>query len=349
MRPFFICCTTILILLSWSLGACSAADPASPQQPADPVETNPGEGPPPSALRTPDEQFSGLPGYTFTPHYFEFDGLRVHYLDEGVDDAGVMLLLHGEPSWSYLYREMIPVFVQAGYRVIAPDLIGFGRSDKPVEPATYSYQLQVDMIKALIQQLGVSDVRLFVQDWGGLIGLRVAAEMPARFGPIVAANTIIPGYPEVEGVEPPLTDDALVEAREEYLQSPAYSVSGTLQRATVGELSPEVLAAYDAPFPEDDYLTGPRTLPLVIPYGPDDEGYAEGQAAWEVFKTWEKPFLTIYGERDRLLGSAYGYFLALVPGTEGQPHLTYADAGHFIQEDKGEEIASYVVAWLEDL
>ena len=292
-----------------------------------------------NVLRTPDERFANLPGYQFEPRYAEIDSLRVHYIDEGPSDAGPVLLLHGEPSWCYLYRTMIPIIAQAGHRTIAPDLIGFGRSDKLVEREDYSYQLHVDVLAKFIEQLDLRDITLFAQDWGGLIGLRVAAEHPDRFARIVAANTFLP-----TGDNPP--GEAFLRWQQFSQNSPAFDIGRVVQGGTVTTLSDEVVAAYDAPFPDDSYKAGARVFPALVPTAPDDPASPANRKAWEVLERWEKPFLTAFSDSDPITKGGDRAFQARVPGTKGQPHTTITGGGHFLQEDKGEELAKVVVDFL---
>lgn len=294
-------------------------------------------------LRTPDERFANLPGYNFEPHYVEISGLRVHYVDEGPpagnDAAAPVLLLHGEPSWCYLYRKMIPILRAAGHRAVAPDLIGFGRSDKLARREDYSYRFHVDVMTAFIEALDLRQITLFGQDWGGLIGLRVAAEHPDRFARIVAANTFLP------------TGDH--KPSEGFLRWQQYSqtvehfhVGGIIKGGCVTELSPEVIAAYNAPFPDDSYKAGARQFPLLVPTRPDDPASEPNRKAWEVLKRWSKPFLTAFSDSDPVTRGADAVLQKLIPGTAGQPHTTITGAGHFLQEDKGEELAQVVVDFI---
>ncbi|MBL8171415.1 MAG: haloalkane dehalogenase [Acidobacteria bacterium] len=294
-------------------------------------------------LRTPDECFRDLSGYDFTPHYAEISHtnstLRVHYLDEGPATAAPILLLHGEPSWCYLYRKMIPILSAAGHRVVAPDLVGFGRSDKLAAREDYSYQFHVDTMTALIERLDLRDITLFCQDWGGLIGLRSAAEQPDRFARIVAANTFLP-----TGDQKP---------SEGFLRWQHYSqtvehfhVGGIIKGGCVTELSPEVIAAYNAPFPDDRYKAGARQFPLLVPTRPDDPASEPNRRAWQVLKQWQKPFLTAFSDSDPVTRGADAILQKLIPGAAGQPHVTITGAGHFLQEDKGEELAQLVADFI---
>jgi len=298
------------------------------------------------ALRTPDDRFDGLPDYPFQPHYVEVptgDGegsLRVHYVDEGPADGEVVVLLHGEPSWSYLYRTMIPVLVDAGLRAVAPDLVGFGRSDKPAERADYTYARHVEWMRAaLFDRLELRDVTMLGQDWGGLIGLRLVAEHPDRVARVVAANTFLP-----TGDTPP--GDAFKAWQRYSQEAPDLHIGGIVKGGCVSDLSPEVGAAYDAPFPDDSYQAGARQFPLLVPTSPDDPAAAANRAAWEVLGTFEKPFLTAFSDGDPVTRGADRFLQQSIPGAAGQPHTTIVGGGHFLQEDKGQELAAVVAAFV---
>ena len=286
-------------------------------------------------LRTPDERFADLPDYPFAPHYIDVGALRMHYLDEGPEDAPVVLLLHGEPSWSYLYRRMIPVLTEAGLRAVAIDLVGFGRSDKPTRRADYSYQAHVDWTWAAIEAIGLTDITLVCQDWGGLIGLRLVGEHPDRFARVVAANTMLPTGDHHPG-------EAFLAWRKFSQDSPDFPVGKIIAGACVTRPAPEVLAAYDAPFPDESYKAGARQFPLLVPTHPDDPAAADNRAAWEVLSRYEKPFLCAFSDSDPITAVAEPLLRKLIPGAAGQPHTTIADAGHFLQEDKGPELAAVV-------
>ena len=291
-------------------------------------------------LRTPDERFAALPGYPFPPHYVEVDGVRIHYVDEGPPAAGeTVLMLHGEPSWSYLYRKMIPVFVAAGHRAVAPDLVGFGRSDKPTRREDYSYVRHVAWMGGLIEGLDLRGITLVCQDWGGLIGLRLVAEMPERFARVVAANTFLPTGDQDPG-------DAF-RAWQRYSQTtPDFHAGGIVKGGCAAEPPAEVIAAYDAPFPDDTYKAGARQFPTLVPTRPDDPASEANRRAWEVLRRWERPFLTAFGDSDAITRGADRVLQKLIPGAAGQPHTTIAQAGHFIQEDKGEELARVAVEFM---
>ncbi len=296
-------------------------------------------------LRTPDERFSDLPGFGFSPHYVNVpDGeggeLRVHYVDEGPRQAPVVLLMHGEPSWSYLYRKVISVLRDAGLRVVAPDLVGFGRSDKPASRGDYSYQRHVEWMAAWLDSLDVTAVTLVGQDWGGLIGLRLVAEDPDRFSRVVAANTFLPTGDRAPG-------QAFLAWQRFSQETPTFDVGRIVDGGCVSTLSAEVIAAYDAPFPTEEYKEGARQFPLLVPTSPDDPASLANRRAWEVLSRWEKPFLTAFSDSDPITRGAYRVLRESVPGCRGHDHVTIEGAGHFLQEDKGEELAGVVARFVE--
>jgi haloalkane dehalogenase len=291
------------------------------------------------ALRTPDDRFGNLPGYPFAPHYTEVDGLRIHYVDEGPRGGAPVLLLHGEPSWSYLYRKMIPIVVATGHRAIAPDLVGFGRSDKPVRREDYTYQRHVDWMRHVLVALDLRNVTLVCQDWGGLLGLRLVAEHPDRFARVVAANTFLP-----TGDHPP--GPAFLAWKQYSQTTPEFHVGGIIRGGSAQDLAPGVEAAYDAPFPDDRYKAGARQFPVLVPVTPDDPASAANRRAWEVLARWEKPFLTAFSDRDPVTQGFDVAFRERIPGTKGQPHTTIEGGGHFLQEDCGEELARVVVDFI---
>ena len=295
-------------------------------------------------LRTPDERFAALPGFDFAPHYVDVpsgDGpetLRVHYIDEGPAQSDeIVLLLHGEPSWCYLYRTMVPVLVDAGFRVVAPDLVGFGRSDKPAARADYTYARHVEWMRAaLFDGLGLSGMTVVGQDWGGLIGLRLVAEHPDRFRRVVAANTGLPTGDFTMG-------DAFFAWQRFSQETPELPVGRIVAGGCTSDVSPEVQAAYDAPFPDETYKEGARQFPLLVPSRPDDPASDANRAAWESLKAFEKPFLCAFSDSDPITKGADALFLSLIPGTKGQPHTTIEGGGHFVQEDRGPKLAGVTV------
>jgi haloalkane dehalogenase len=296
-------------------------------------------------LRTPDERFEGLDGYPFQPHYADIadgDGgtLRVHYLDEGPSDAAPVLLLHGEPSWSYLYRHMIPPLVAAGHRVIVPDLVGFGRSDKPTEQSDYTYARHVEWMRELLfDHLGLRDITFFGQDWGGLVGLRVLALDPDRYARVAIGNT---GLPTGHGP----ASDAFMAWQKFSQETPVFDIGFMINAATTTDLTPEVIAGYDAPFPDDSYKAGARIFPTLVPTSPEDPASADNVAAWTVLEQFDKPFLLCFSDSDPVTRGGDAPFLAKVPGTRGQPHVTIEGGGHFFQEDRGPELADLLIGFI---
>ncbi len=297
-------------------------------------------------LRTPDDRFENLPGYPFQPHYLDVpDGeggdLRVHYVDEGPADGQVVLCLHGEPSWSYLYRKMIPVFADAGLRAIAPDLPGFGRSDKPARREDYTYERHVAWMLSVIEQLDLRDITLMCQDWGGLIGMRLVAEHPGRFARVVTGNTGLP-VGDAAG-------DAFMAWQKFSQETPVFGVGAIVNGGCVSDLPDEVIAAYDAPFPDETYKEGARQFPMLVPVTKDNPAVTANLKAWEVLSALETPWLTVFSDSDPISAGGDKLLRARIPGTKGQPHTTITQAGHFLQEDKGEELAQVIVAFLREL
>jgi len=295
-------------------------------------------------VRTPDKRFKNLPGYSFEPNYLTVPGpedekLRVHYVDEGPEDAEPLLLMHGEPSWSYLYRKMIPIITRAGYRTIAPDLVGFGRSDKPTRQDDYTYQRHVDWMQAWLDQMDLKGITLVCQDWGGLIGLRLLAANPDRFERVVTANTGLP-----TGDHP--ISDAFLNWRKFSIETPDFDTGAIIAMATRKEVSDDVIAAYNAPFPDDTYKAGARIFPSLVPIEPDDPASQANREAWKVLGGFEKPFLTAFSDGDPITRGGEGVFQKNVPGAKGRPHTTIKGGGHFLQEDCGEELAQVVVDFI---
>jgi haloalkane dehalogenase len=292
-------------------------------------------------LRTPDERFDALPDFPFAPHYVELrDGIRMHYVDEGPRDAPPVLLMHGEPSWSFLYRKMIPGLVAAGHRCVAPDLVGFGRSDKPDDQDDYSYQGHVDwMTEALFEHLDLRDITFFGQDWGGLVGLRLLAAQPERYARVVVGNTGLP-----TGDRPP--NEAFLQWQTFARESAKFPIGGIISGGCANKLSDDVVAAYDAPFPDDSYKAGARKFPSLVPTSPDDPAHKANIEAWDVLRTFDRPFLCAFSDRDPITKGGERQFIGQVAGTAGQPHTTIEGGGHFLQEDKGEELAQVIANFI---
>ncbi|MEN9822094.1 MAG: hypothetical protein RLZ04_520 [Actinomycetota bacterium] len=298
-------------------------------------------------LRTPDERFAAIPDYPYTPRYAEVgaqgvtDGtLRMAYVDEGPADADPVLLLHGEPSWGFLYRHMIPVLVAAGHRVVVPDLIGFGRSDKPSEKSDYSYARQVAWTTELVvEHLDLQRCTFFGQDWGGLIGLRVVAAHPDRFARVVIGNTGLP-----TGEIPP--NEAFLAWRSFSRDSPKFPIGQIVNGGCTTDLSPDVIAAYDAPYPDDSYKAGARIFPSLVPASPDDPEHDAQMAAWTSIGQFHKPWLCAFSDSDPVTKGGAKAFLRSVPGCEGLSHPVIEGAGHFLQEDRGPEVARVIVDFI---
>lgn len=285
-------------------------------------------------LRTPEDRFAHLPGFEYQPGYAEVpdgDGatLRMAYVAVGPEDGPVVLLLHGEPSWSYLYRTVIPPLVEAGLRAVAVDLVGFGRSDKPAEIGDHTYARHVEWVRALVfDVLDLRAVTLVGQDWGGLIGLRLVAEQPDRFARVVVANTGLP-----TGDQP--MPEVWHRFRESVRTAPTLDVGRAVQNGCRTTLPDEVRAAYDAPFPDETYKAGPRALPGLVPVSPDDPAAAANRAAWVELSRWERPFLVAFSDSDPITSPMAAVFTAVVPGAKGVQHPVIVGAGHFLQEDAG--------------
>ncbi|MFT5579081.1 MAG: haloalkane dehalogenase [Paraglaciecola psychrophila] len=332
--------------------------------------------------RTPDNCFDNLPDYSFAPNYVQLDDgeggeLRMHYIDEGPADAEVVLLMHGQPAWSYLYRKMVPLFVAAGYRVIAPDLIGFGKSDKPTLRENYTYARHVAWVTSLLTQKALSGINLFCQDWGGLIGLRVAAENADRFARIVVANT---GLPDAQGVAAEQFEEASKPMQAYYdslpvaanvlamgmamagdssgmgfmhwvkycSESTGFSPQSVLTMSNGELLSEAEQKAYGAPFPDESYLAGGRQFPSLVPIFPDNVAIADNRAAWAVFEQWQKPMLCAFSDSDPVTAGGEKRFMASVPGAQGQPHTTIKGAGHFLQEHSPVQLAQLTITFIQD-
>ena len=296
-------------------------------------------------LRTPDDRFTALPDFAYPPHYAQVpngagDTLRMAWVEDGPADGEPVLLLHGEPSWSFLYRTMIPVLAGAGLRAIAPDLVGFGRSDKPAEPADHSYARHVEWVRALaFDVLDLRHVTLVGQDWGGLVGLRLVAEHPDRFVRIVAANT---GLPTGDHPMP----DIWHAFRQAVRTSETLDVGRFVQAGCRRPMADEVRAAYDAPFPDESYKAGPRAMPDLVPTAPDDPASDANRAAWAKLSTSGLPALIAFSDGDPITGAMAPILQSLLPGAAGREHPVIKDAGHFLQEDAGVDLAEHVVAFV---
>ena len=296
---------------------------------------------PATVLRTPPERFAGIADFPYTPRYLVVGGLQVAYIDEGPRDAAPVLLMHGEPTWSYLYRKMIPGLVAAGHRVIAPDLIGFGRSDKPTQKSDYSYRNHVSWMVAWMEALDLQHTTLFCQDWGSLIGLRLVTHSPHRFDRVALANGGLP-----TGAEGPMPR-AFQIWRAFARFSPWFPIGRIVNSGCAIKLSSAELAAYDAPFPSARYAVGARRFPLLVPATADDPERAANEQAWQVLKQWHKPFLTLFSSRDPVTRGGDKIFQKRVPGAAAQQHTTIRGAGHFLQEDKGHELVQALCSYIE--
>ena len=290
-------------------------------------------------IRTPDTRFDDLKDYPYQPNYVEInDGegstMRVHYLDEGPKNSNPILLLHGEPSWSYLYRHMIPQLVDKGHRVVVPDLVGFGKSDKPLEQTDYSYARHVDWMAELIfDHLNLSSITFFGQDWGGLIGLRLLAQEPDRYDRVVIGNT---GLPTGKGE----ATEAFLAWQKFSQTAPEFPIGKIINGGCIRDLTEDEIQAYDAPFPTDEYKAGARIFPSLVPTSTSDPASQDNLAAWEVLSEYQRPFLLAFSDSDPVTKGGDVPFHAKVPGTKGQNHVTIENAGHFLQEDKGKELAA---------
>ena len=269
----------------------------------------------------------------------EGGSLRTHYADEGPSSTAPVLMLHGEPSWAYLYRKMVAIIADAGHRAVVPDLVGFGRSDKPARREDYTYQRHVDWMHGFIDALDLKDITLVCQDWGGLIGLRLAAEQPDRCARIVAANTFLP-----TGDRPP--GEAFMRWQKFSQETPNFNVGRIVNGGCVTDLPDDIIAAYDAPFPDETYKEGARQFPLLVPTSPEDPAAPANRRAWEVLRQWTKPFLTAFSDSDPVTRGADRLLQSQIPGAKDQPHTTIVGGGHFLQEDKGEELARVVVDFI---
>ena len=290
-------------------------------------------------LRTPEERFQNLPDFAFTPNYIEIGGLRIAYIDEGPKDGPAVLLMHGEPAWSFLYRKMIPILVSAGMRVLVPDQVGFGRTDKPTKRSDYTYENHVQWMSAWLESVDAKDITLFCQDWGSLIGLRMVAEMPERFARIALSNGGLPTGKEK-------IPKAFHIWRAFAMYSPWFPIGKIVRFGCAQGLSDEAVAAYDAPYPSTRYKVGARVFPTLVPIPPSNPARQANEKAWDMYKAWTKPFITLFSTRDPVTKGGERMWQKRVPGAAGQNHTKIRGAGHFVQEDKGEEVAQALVAFI---
>jgi haloalkane dehalogenase len=314
-------------------------------------------------LRTPDERFADLPGYAFEPHYVQVETegivpLRMHYVDTGPADGRVVLLLHGQPTWSYLNRKVIGVLADAGLRAIAPDNVGFGRSDKLTEPTDYTFQRYIDWLHSFVTGLDLHDITLVVQDWGGPVGLSVLARDPDRFARVLATNTILDTCDAAlagklawahhgVGDSRVMLEERLLDYVRFYQRAPDVWPSYFLN-AVAGPLPADVLAAYDAPFPDRSYKAGLRQLTALIPLTRNDPAAAIGRATMAALEQWRRPFLTAYSDADPATRGWENVFQERIPGARGQDHTTIAGAGHFVQEQQGEHLGRIIARFVND-
>lgn len=291
-----------------------------------------------SVIRTPEERFSNIPNFPYKPQYVEINGLRVHYLDEGSGEP--VVCLHGEPTWSFLYRKMVPLLASE-HRVVAPDFIGFGRSDKYTEADEYTYEMHRDTLLKFIEALDLDRITVVVQDWGGLIGLRVAGMAPERFTRLVIMNTGLPTGDEN-------ISEGFLNWRNFVERTPDLPIGMIVQTATVQgkNIHEDVVAAYEAPFPDASYKVGARVWPLMVPIKPDDPASAELRLARQGMAKWNKPALVMFSDKDPITKGGDLFFRALIPTAKDQPEIVIKNAGHFLQEDKGEEIAERILEFI---
>lgn len=284
-------------------------------------------------VRTPKERFANLAGFPFQENYVELDGLRMHYIDEG--SGPTILLLHGEPSWSFLYRHMISSLTGRGYRVLAPDLIGFGKSDKPINREDYTYNNHVKWLETFLHHLKLTGMTLFCQDWGGLLGLRLVAYHPQLFDRVIASNTFLP-----TGNEP--FPEAFTQWRDFAATSESFNIGKVLQKGSFKTLTDNDIEAYNAPFPDESHKMGARTFPSLVPSSSDNPDGIENQKVWGLLAGFTKPFMTAFGADDPITRSARKIFPQIIPGCKDQKHLLLEKAGHFIQEDQPEELSKII-------
>ncbi|BFT30076.1 haloalkane dehalogenase [Alteromonas sp. D210916BOD_24] len=296
-------------------------------------------------LKTPPSAFSAIKDFPYSPHYVQVTDtvsseISMAYYQAGPKNGHTVLLVHGEPTWAYLYRKMIPILAQAGFNVLAPDLIGFGRSDKPIRHDDYTYARHVIWLKEWFNQVVNGSATLFCQDWGGLLGLRLVADMPERFSGVMASNTGLP----TGDIQP---NEAFVKWRRFSQDVTEFPASGIVKGATVSELSKATLNAYDAPFPDERYKAGARVFPLLVPASPDNPESQSNREAWKRLKLFKKPFMTAFSDSDPVTANGDKLLQSLIPGCDGIKHTTIKRAGHFVQEDKGEELAHLLIQFIK--
>jgi haloalkane dehalogenase len=296
-------------------------------------------------LRTPDERFENISGFPYQANYltirdrWDETAIRIHYVDEGGSDDQPVLMLHGEPSWSFLYRKMVDPFVSAGYRAVAPDLPGFGRSDKPSKREDYTYARHVAWMQDWLRQLDLQNIILICQDWGGLIGMRLVADEPDRFARVVTSNTMLPTGDHNPGA-------AFLQWQTYSQEVPVFPTGRIVDKGVISEMSADEVAAYDAPFPDETYKEGARQFPLLVPTTPDNPESEANRAAWQVLMGFEKPWLCAFGDSDPITAGGAAVMQKLIPGCQGQPHTLLQGGGHFIQEDCGQELCRVVLDWI---
>ena len=287
-------------------------------------------------LRTDLKHFEPIKDFPYQENYLDFEGMQMHYIDEGTGEC--ILALHGEPTWSYLYRKFIPIL--SNYRFVAPDFIGFGKSDKIVGWKNYSYELHFRSLENFIKKMKLTEITLIVQDWGGLLGLALLAEYPDLFKRVVVLNTFLPKGKSLG------TFFKIWQLFAKW--HPSLPVGGIIQRGSYSKIPKNVLKAYEAPFPNAKYKGGVKAFPLLVPSNPKQSGVERMLKAREVLGAWNKPALVLFSNKDKLLGGLEKFFLHLIPTAKQQPNIPIKDAGHFLQEEKGEEIANYIALFMED-
>lgn len=291
------------------------------------------------SILTPDHCFDGIKDFPYLPNYVDYNGLKMHYIDEGQKEGEVILALHGEPTWSYLYRKFVPI-LSTNYRFIAPDLIGFGKSEKLLNMDDYSYTFHYNSIKNLIDKLNLKNITLVVQDWGGLIGLGVLGEFPELFKRVVILNTAL-----ADGRKLPMSFKVWQAFAKFHYNLP---VGKIIRKASVRPMADEVMAAYDAPFPEQKYKAGARIFPSLAPSNKNADGVLQMNRAAKVLSAWDKPAIILFSDKDKILGKMVNFFYKIIPAAHLQKRITITNAGHFLQEDAGEEIANYIDQFIQE-